>query len=153
MTDIVLAARLDPAWNRAEVDLANATETDLRYRSLLGDVEFRIGDADFSAQRGWIPLLDFAIGLTGLLALYGKIHRQRLDHAHRTALTLVRDHNLIVQENLNITNMTRRPKPRPDGSGGREPNGATAKSGNLKAAPSKERRSHPGAPGPCGRLG
>ncbi len=36
MTNVVLAARLDPAWNRAEVDLASATETDLRYRSLLG---------------------------------------------------------------------------------------------------------------------
>ncbi|SRR6266568_1692004 len=30
--------------------------------------EFRIGDADFSTQWGWIPLLDFALGLTGLLA-------------------------------------------------------------------------------------
>lgn len=68
MTDVVLAARLDPAWNRAEVDLASATEADLRYRSLLGDVEFRIGAADFSTQWGWIPLLDFALGLTGLLA-------------------------------------------------------------------------------------
>lgn len=67
MTGVVLAARLDPSWNRAGIDLASATETDLRYRSLLGDVEFRVGDADFSTQWGWIPLLDFALGLTDLL--------------------------------------------------------------------------------------
>jgi len=67
MTDVVLTARLDPAWNRAGVDLASASETDLRYRSLLGDVEFRIGDSDFSTQWGWIPLLDFALGLTDVL--------------------------------------------------------------------------------------
>jgi len=63
-----------------------------------------------------------------------RIHAaQRLDHAHQTALTLVRDHDVIVHEDLKITNMTRRPKPRPDGSGGHEPNGAAAKSGLNKS--------------------
>jgi putative transposase len=42
----------------------------------------------------------------------GHIRRQRLDHAHNTALILVRDHDLIVHEDLKIINMTRRPKPR-----------------------------------------
>ncbi len=42
---------------------------------------------------------------------------QRLDHAHKTALTLVRDHDLIVHEDLQIANMTQRPKPRSDGNG------------------------------------
>jgi len=67
MTDVALTARLDPAWNSAQVDLASASEMDLRYRSLLGDVELRIGDSDFSTKWGWIPLLDFALGLTDLL--------------------------------------------------------------------------------------
>jgi putative transposase len=61
--------------------------------------------------------------------LHGKVRRQRLDHAHKTALALVRDHDLIVHENLQITNMTARPRPRPDGNGGHEPNGSAAKAG------------------------
>ena len=59
--------------------------------------------------------------------LHGKVRRQRLDHAHKAAFTLVRDHDVIVHERLKVSNMTGLPKPRPDGSGGHEPNGATAK--------------------------
>jgi putative transposase len=65
--------------------------------------------------------------------LHGKVRRQRLDHAHKTALTLVRDYDLIVHENLKIANMTARPKPRPDGNGGHQPNGAAAKAGLNKS--------------------
>jgi putative transposase len=65
--------------------------------------------------------------------LHGKVRRQRLDHAHKIALALVRDHDLIVHEDLKIANMTRRPKPRPNGSGGHEPNGAAAKAGLNKS--------------------
>ena len=65
--------------------------------------------------------------------LHGKVRRQRLDHAHKTALALVRGHDLIVHEDLQIKNMTARPKPRPDGSGGHEPNGAAAKAGLNKS--------------------
>jgi len=65
--------------------------------------------------------------------LHGKARRQRLDHAHKTALALVRDHDLIVHEDLQITNMARRPKPRPDGNGGHQPNGAAAKAGLNKS--------------------
>jgi putative transposase len=65
--------------------------------------------------------------------LHGKVRRQRLDHAHKTALALVRAHNLIVHEDLKIKNMTARPKPRPDGSGGQQSNGAAAKAGLNKS--------------------
>jgi putative transposase len=65
--------------------------------------------------------------------LHRKVRCQRLDHAHKAALTLVREYDLIVHENLQITNMTRRPRPRPDGSGGYEPNRAIAKSGLNKS--------------------
>jgi putative transposase len=64
---------------------------------------------------------------------HAKVARQRLDHAHKTALTLVCDHNLIVHEELQIENMTARPKPRIDGNGGYQPNGAAAKSGLNKS--------------------
>jgi putative transposase len=62
-------------------------------------------------------------------ALHGKVRRSRLDHAHKTALELVRDHDLIAHEALTVANMTRRPVPRPAGDGTYEPNGATAKAG------------------------
>nr|WP_232291647.1 transposase [Frankia sp. QA3] len=59
------------------------------------------------------------------------IARQRLDHAHKTALGLVRDHDLIAVEKLTVTGMTRRAKPRPDPDtpGAFLPNGQAAKSG------------------------
>jgi putative transposase len=38
-----------------------------------------------------------------------------------------------VHEDLQIANMTRRPKPRPGGNGGHEPNGAAAKTGLNKS--------------------
>lgn len=40
-------------------------------------------------------------------ALHTKIRRQRLDHAHKTALVLLRAYDVIVHENLKIANMTR----------------------------------------------
>ncbi|GAA3109807.1 MULTISPECIES: RNA-guided endonuclease InsQ/TnpB family protein [Nonomuraea] len=40
-------------------------------------------------------------------ALHGKVRRQRLDHAHKAALVLVRDYDVIVHEDLRIANMTR----------------------------------------------
>ena len=58
-----------------------------------------------------------------------KIANRRRDFAHRLSRRLVNDHDLIVYEDLKITNMTRRPKPRPDHQGGYEPNGAKAKTG------------------------
>ncbi|MGY3205230.1 transposase [Streptomyces sp. TE5632] len=63
--------------------------------------------------------------------LHAKIRRQRLDHAHKTALTLVRDHDVIAHERLNTAGMTRAPKPKPDPEqpGSFLPNGAAAKAG------------------------
>jgi putative transposase len=40
-------------------------------------------------------------------ALHAKVRRQRLDHGHKTALALVRDHDLIVHEDLRVANLTR----------------------------------------------
>jgi putative transposase len=65
--------------------------------------------------------------------LHGKVRRQRLDHAHKTALAIVRSHDLIVHEELQITNMTARPKPRPDGYGSHQRNGAMAKAALSKS--------------------
>jgi putative transposase len=62
-------------------------------------------------------------------ALHGKVRRTRLDHAHKTAMALVRDHDVIAHEALKIANMIRRPNPRPAEDGTYEPNGAAAKAG------------------------
>ncbi|MFV5998798.1 RNA-guided endonuclease InsQ/TnpB family protein [Streptomyces sp. NPDC056231] len=64
-------------------------------------------------------------------ALHGKVRRQRLDHAHKTALDLVRAHDVIAHEDLKIRNMSKAPasKPDPEQAGAFLPNGATAKAG------------------------
>ncbi|BAU87178.1 IS605 family transposase orfB [Streptomyces laurentii] len=64
-------------------------------------------------------------------ALHGKVRRQRLDHAHKTALDLVREHDFIAHEDLKIRNMSKAPapKPDPDQPGGFLPNGASSKAG------------------------
>ena len=40
-------------------------------------------------------------------ALHAKVRRQRLDHAYKTALALVRNYDVIVHEDLRIVNMIR----------------------------------------------
>jgi len=51
----------------------------------------------------------------------------RTNSAHQLSRRLVNDYDVIVHEQLAIPNLVRRPAPRPDGSGGHQPNGATAK--------------------------
>lgn len=55
--------------------------------------------------------------------------RQRLDHAHKVWRALVNDYDLIVHEDLRVSNLVRRPAPRVDGQGGFKANGAATKSG------------------------
>lgn len=63
--------------------------------------------------------------------LHRKIGRQRLDHAHKTALHLVGEYDFIAHEDLKIRNMSKAPAPRPDPGqpGSFLPNGAAAKAG------------------------
>ncbi|WP_263579224.1 transposase [Streptomyces sp. PSKA30] len=63
--------------------------------------------------------------------LHAKIWRQRLDHHHKQALALVREHDVIGHEKLNTAGMTKAPAPKPDpaGAGAFLPNGAAAKAG------------------------
>ncbi|CAM5298139.1 RNA-guided endonuclease InsQ/TnpB family protein [Streptomyces cyaneofuscatus] len=64
-------------------------------------------------------------------ALHGKVRRQRLDHAHKAALGLVRMHDFIAHEDLKIRNMVKAPAPKPDleNAGSFLPNGSAAKAG------------------------
>ncbi|SEC69983.1 transposase [Streptomyces sp. TLI_105] len=67
--------------------------------------------------------------------LHRKVRRQRLDHAHKTALDLVREHDLIAHEDPKIRKMSRAPAPTPDPERPDAflPNGATAKAGLNKS--------------------
>jgi putative transposase len=63
--------------------------------------------------------------------LHRTVRRQRTDHAHKTALAMVRTYDVIAHERLSIANMVRTPKakPDPDQPGAFLPNGAAAKAG------------------------
>lgn len=63
--------------------------------------------------------------------LHRKVRRQRLDHAHKAALDLVREYDFIAHEDLKIRNMSKAPAPKPDPEqpGVFVPNGAAAKAG------------------------
>jgi putative transposase len=65
--------------------------------------------------------------------LHRRIANQRRDFLHKQSRALVNDHDVIVIEDLRVTNMTKRPKPVPDGSGGFVANGAAAKAGLNKS--------------------
>jgi putative transposase len=67
--------------------------------------------------------------------MHRKVALQRTDHAHKTALTLIRTYDVIAHEKLNIAGMVRAPQPKPDpGRGGAFlPNGAAAKAGLNKS--------------------
>ncbi|PZT77930.1 RNA-guided endonuclease InsQ/TnpB family protein [Streptomyces sp. AC1-42W] len=64
-------------------------------------------------------------------ALHRRTRRRRIDHAHKTALTLVRGHDFIAYEDLKIRNMLKAPSPKPsaDAPGLFLPNGASSKAG------------------------
>ncbi|MDX3228738.1 transposase [Streptomyces sp. ME19-01-6] len=63
--------------------------------------------------------------------LHARIRRQRLDHHHKRALALVREHDVIAHEKLNTAGMTKAPAPKPDPhrDGAFLANGAAAKAG------------------------
>jgi hypothetical protein len=62
---IKLGFHLDSSFrpDRRDLDLASASEEDLRYSAFPSDIEFEIDELDLSARWGWIPVLDFATAL------------------------------------------------------------------------------------------
>jgi hypothetical protein len=53
---------LSPGWKQswANVNLAEASESDLLYRVLLGDVCIVVDSTEFNASWGWIPIVEVA---------------------------------------------------------------------------------------------
>jgi putative transposase len=69
-----------------------------------------------------------AIGV--LAKAHQTVQRQRCDFHHKTALALVRQYDTLYVEALQPANLSRRPEPKPDGTGsGYEHNGAARKAG------------------------
>jgi putative transposase len=64
-----------------------------------------------------------------LARAHRKVRNQRTDFLHKLSRQLVDHYDILVMEDLRITNMTRRPTPRPNSEGGHDPNGAAAKAG------------------------
>jgi hypothetical protein len=62
-----LGYKLSEASQDQPSRLAAATVVDLRYRVALGDVILKVGDVDLSAPWGWIPLIDFVVGVRDLV--------------------------------------------------------------------------------------
>jgi putative transposase len=58
-----------------------------------------------------------------------KVRNQRMDLAHKLSRELVNAYDVIVFEDLKITSMVRRPRPRQGTDGTYERNGAAAKAG------------------------
>ncbi len=66
--------------------------------------------------------------------IHQRIARSRKDHAYKTAHVLVRTgKKVFYYENLNLSGLNKRNKPKPDGKGGYLPNGQSAKSGLNKS--------------------
>jgi putative transposase len=62
-----------------------------------------------------------------------KIARQRKDFQHKAARKLVDRYQVLVFENIQVGNLTRKPKPKQDDNGQYLPNGAAAKGGLNKS--------------------
>ncbi len=68
-----------------------------------------------------------------LSRLYRKIRNKRKDFLHKQSRKLVNENAVVVFENLQVDNMTKRPKPKQDENGKYLPNGAAAKGGLNKS--------------------
>jgi len=62
------------------------------------------------------------------------VKRQRHDLHHKTALALVRQYDVLYLEDLQVSNLSRRPQAKPDGTCGYAHNGASGKAGLNKAS-------------------
>ncbi len=68
-----------------------------------------------------------------LSRLYRKVRNKRRDFLHKQSRKLVNENAVVVFEDLQVDNMTKRPKPKQDENGNYLPNGAAAKGGLNKS--------------------
>jgi hypothetical protein len=60
--------RLSENWDSDPAFLLAADETDFRYYAVTGDIILREAQTDLSTHWGWVPLVDFAVGLRDIAA-------------------------------------------------------------------------------------
>src|SRR5438270_13611051 len=68
-----------------------------------------------------------------LAKAHRKTARQRRDFSHKASRKLVNTYQVLVFEDIQIANLTKKPKPKQDASGAYLPNGAAAKGGLNKS--------------------
>lgn len=96
---IILDYRLVRAWREdwPSPDLSTASPMDLRYDPFVGDIVLRIGDADFSAPWGWVPLIDFAAALDLIVRKLPRTQEEGFDFTESGAtLRFVLDGDLVT---------------------------------------------------------
>jgi hypothetical protein len=88
MTETIdLTYRLSARWNKALRDRCDdASVAELLYEMFLGDLSFRIGDADFSALWGWVPIMDVVRQLMRAVRQLPAINRLDIDFTESDAL-------------------------------------------------------------------
>jgi len=96
---LTLEYQLDPtaASRQAGVDLAIAEPEALRYNLFLGNVYLRGDGADFSAAWGWVPVLDFALGMKDIAEALDHTPGERFEFTEsNAALDFRRENNDVV---------------------------------------------------------
>lgn len=135
--DQALPVALQMTGVRVGIDLATGPNG-LAYTSLGERIEnpaygrasqSRLADADRTLARTQRGSNRRRKARERLADVHRKIRNQRHDYLHKAARRLVDRYDVIVAEDLNIAGMTRRAAPRPDGTGGYEHNGGSAKTG------------------------
>lgn len=87
---ITLDALLRSHQPWSNVEWHTVSELDLRYDCLLGDIHFRIDHAGFSTEWGWVPVLDFALGLSNLVDSVATTGEESLEFTESEAEIRVR---------------------------------------------------------------
>jgi len=99
MTETIdLTYRLSARWNKARRDRCDdATAAELLYEMFLGDLVFRIGDSDFSAPWGWVPILDVVRQLLSAVQRLPVAGRMDIDFTESDAvLTLAAEDGVVT---------------------------------------------------------
>lgn len=84
---VTLDFQISPTWQDSTEakTVESAGCMALHYQHFLGDVFFRADGADYSATWGWVPVLDFALGLLRLVRCLGPSDSGRFEFTESNA--------------------------------------------------------------------
>ena len=102
---------ISPSWNKrtGSVALETADGWVLRYDCFLGDVIFLVHEFDLSARWGWVPILDFALGLDAVVGSLREDAKTEVFEFTESDATIAfrRDHEAVEIEASYVTGMAR----------------------------------------------